>query len=417
MFTLQANQLQSALRAQFGNTPTAQDMVQALCNCAQVIEHRGPMQFSFSDPSMGALPPNVPLPAGLAAPIAAETGPPLLPTGPTYQIINFPPFQPLQWDQIPFIDIPSNVPFAPPSFAWTVDGGSYNTVMNALPGAPQSPYPAGGSFAYSPQVVIDGAEGSFGNFGYTAPGGGWDYTGSPFNNWFAPPPAMSVPGPVYAGPIHAGPVSSPQVTTNNTYNYGDTYVQGDSYYEGDTVIQGDTHNYGDTLHEGPVVSMEEHIHQGDVFNDGPHINTATHHHHGPAHFHNNMVVFVNGQPFRTQRTRVLTDVVLGLDGCDIVLNKRYSNAITFAANAAPLFVKSKITANRKTQVVSDVNWDDVNKKFAKTTRTIDYFGCAPGAQVATDVFVSVGVKFDPDNCVLTVDAADPPEHEPIAAPP
>jgi len=365
VFTLQANQIQSALRSAYGNTATAQDMVQALCNCAQTVEHRGPMDFSFVNPGTGGLPLGTPPPAGLVDfPGISDRPPP----GLTLQVIEFPPWVPIEWDPIPFIDMPDPLPNPPFVF----------------PDGPGTVPPL--------------------------PPGNW--TGIP--DFFRPQPTVNIGGPVFSGPIYSGPIQTNNLTTNNIYNQGDTFVGGDTIHEGDVIHNGDTTFEGDTINrnqvtnEGPVTNLQQH------FNQGPVVNLAEHHHHGPNIFHGGIVIIDRGQALQPNFKTVVTDARLEINGCDIELVYDTENVLVLGG-AGGIQRRSSITAGRESEVVTDVDYDNATKAFTKDTRTITFFGCVPEATAEATVFTATGAKFDSDNCEITEDTASPPEYMPISS--
>lgn len=349
MFTRQASQVQNAVRNQFGSVPTAQDMVLALCNCAQTLEHRGPLDFSFTDPYIGTYP-GIQPPAGLLPPPRPGVSQPPPPPGVT--LINFPPWNPIPWNPLPPVDWPVQYPIPQ-------DAGGINATFS------------------SPQY------------------------------------AVNVAGDSHFHSVDARTVVTENHTTEQFQNFGDTYTFGDTYVSQDTYVGGDTIHQGDTVHEGNTTHEGDTIQEGDVVNEGPQTHLSEAHHYGQNFFYN--PVFVAGGPIRN--VSVVTDITLAINGCDIELTyfKRPIQTLAQRVNANARVVRS-ITANRSSQVVTNVTWDAANKKFVKTTRTIEFFGCDPAATANADVFVAQGAKFDSDNCEIAVDAADPPEYTPIIAP-
>ena len=223
MFTRQASQVTNALNSALP-AASAQAMVQAMCNCAQTLEHRGPAQFNFQQPSQGIYPSLQP-PSGLAEPYrpAQELFPPITPGNVT---IEMPPWSPITWENIPFVDIP--------------DGGNSVTEFGPLPQTmPSSPWPAGPHMQWNP-----------------------------FFNPFMPQPPVQIPGGMGVGPIMStGPVTSPMVNTGTINNYGDTFIDGSTFTEGDTHIAGDTTVEGDTYLGGQVTNEQDVINNGPVFNN------------------------------------------------------------------------------------------------------------------------------------------------------
>lgn len=220
MFTRQASRITSALSDSLP-AASAQSMVQALCNCAQTLEHRGPAQFTFQQPWQGIYPSLQP-PPGLAEPYrpSADLFPPITPGNVTIQL---PPWNPITWENIPFIDVPVGS-----------NGSS--------------------EFGFTPQSV---------------PGSPWG--GGPNMEWnpvftpFLPQPPVQIPGELGVGPITStGPVTSPEVNTGVINNYGDTFIDGDTFVEGDTYVEGDTTIEGDTYIGGDTITDQTVVHNGPV---------------------------------------------------------------------------------------------------------------------------------------------------------
>lgn len=220
MFTRQASRITSALQGTLPDA-SAQSMVQALCNCAQTLEHRGPAQFTFQQPWQGIYPSLQP-PSGLAEPYrpSADLFPPITPGNVTIQM---PPWNPITWENIPFVDVPAN--------------SSSHT-----------------EFSFAPQATP------------SVPwGGGPNMEWNPVFTPFLPQPPVQIPGELGVGPVTStGPVTSPEVNTSVINNYGDTFIDGDTFVEGDTYVGGDTTVEGDTFIGGDTTTEQTVIHNGPV---------------------------------------------------------------------------------------------------------------------------------------------------------
>lgn len=223
MFTRQASQVTNALSA--GLPPaSAQAMVQAMCNCAQTLEHRGPAQFNFQQPWQGIYPSLQP-PSGLAEPYRPSNDlfPPITPGNVTIQM---PPWNPITWENIPFVDIPEGTNSV-------TEFGSYPQSM------PSNPWAGGPNMEWNP-----------------------------FFSPFLPQPAVQIPGDLGTGTITStGQITAPTVNTGTINNYGDTFVDGDTFMEGDTYIEGDTTIEGDTINNGYTTNEETVTNNGDVINN------------------------------------------------------------------------------------------------------------------------------------------------------
>ena len=215
MYTRQANQIQTALRGAFPNQGSAQDLAQALCNCAQTLEHRGPTQFTYQDPWSGLYPAISP-PPGQIEPYRPQDNR-FQPIAPGNVSIQMPAWQPLVWDNLPFVDIPDY-------------SGAYN---------PYAPTP-GQSAGWNPLI----------------------------SQWTPGTPNQFLGG-LQTGNINAGQIDAGDAYTQNIYNSGDTYVDGDTYVEGDTFVEGDSTVNNNVFHGGPVTNNSTVTNQGNIFNGGP----------------------------------------------------------------------------------------------------------------------------------------------------
>lgn len=238
-------------------------MVQALCNCAQTLEHRGPAQFTYQDPSIGLYPGLRP-PAGVVEPYRPRDAgfPPVVPGQIT---IEMPAWNPMSWSNLPFIDVAES------------------------PGGSNPFLPTPGSF-------------------------------NPASTPWAPQPSVSMPGSVETGPINAGgPVTAPEVYTEEIHNYGDTYNEGDTYNAGDMFVEGNTYNQNNVFNGGPVTNQGPVTNNNTTVNGGPVSHLSTTHmfapvfmrgpvfvRHGPVHIGGPIVL--QGQPMGRSNLSVITDV-------------------------------------------------------------------------------------------------------------
>ena len=231
MFTRQASQIQTALRGAFQDQGSAQDLAQALCNCAQTLEHRGPMQFTYQDPWSGLYPTIAP-PPGQVEPYRPQTAPWFPPITPGSVSINMPAWQPMAWDNIPFVDVPE------------------------------------GSGPYSPYAPAPGQSASW----------------NPLISQWAPGHPNQFAGGVQAGSVSAGQIDAGDAYTENIYNAGDTFVDGDTFVEGDTFVDGDMHVANNTFTGGPVTNNSTVTNNGPTFNGGPSYQFASSFNYGPTTF-------------------------------------------------------------------------------------------------------------------------------------
>jgi len=405
MFTRQATQLQSALQGQFGNTPTAQDMIQALCNCAQVMEHRGPMDFTFTDPNYLPYPGLTP-PPGLAPPIGISGGAPVAPRpAPGMTVINFPPWQPITWDNIPFVDWPAQAsPSGRSGDPGRLPGGSPG--WGYWPG-PASPWILSGGFSAGGMPGMSGSPGMPGSHG--------SQMASPESFFSGPQYTMNVAGPSFVENIDARTMQTQVFNTDHVTNTGDTFNFGDTFVSGDTFIDGDTYHGGDTIHNGPTINRRQVTNEGDVTNEGPVATYGDEHHYGDNTFHGPVAVIANGAPQRLTAISVLTTIDLDVVNGDLQLKADFRRVVVFAA-AGPVRAVVNAQPNEAVTITTDVTWDAANRKFVKTRRAYTVFG-KPAANAAnTDVFKATPAKFDPTECKIVEDNGNPPEYDPVLPP-
>lgn len=193
MFTLQANAITTALRGSGMPNESAQDMVNAMCNCAQTIEHRGSLDFTYQTPGSNNYP-------GLEPP-AGRVDPYSLDTGGRPSLLN-PQISP--WQNIPFYPIP----WEPPTTV-TVPGPVRTGPLQAGPVTTTSVTNLGPTINYGPVT----------NYNETTVEG--------------------------------------SLTVNNNTTLGDTFTEnitneGDVFVGGDTFLAGQVVNLGPTFNDAPL---------------------------------------------------------------------------------------------------------------------------------------------------------------------
>jgi hypothetical protein len=414
MFTRQATQLQSAIQGQFGNTPTAQDMIQALCNCSQTIEHRGPMDFTFTDPNYLPYPGLTP-PPGLAPPISPSGGSSVAPRpafGQTF--INFPPWQPVTWDNLPFVDWPALSSPAGRS-------GDTGREPGTSPGWSYWPGPMSPWFLSGGGPGGQGPSGMGGSSGMNGSPGGPGSIGaemaSPESFFSGPQYTMNVGGPSFVQNIDAQTIQTHTFATDQVSNTGDTFTFGDVFIGGDTYSEGDTYIGGDTVHNNRTINRRRVTNEGDVTNEGPVTNYGDTHHYGPHLFHGAMGVVLNNVPHQIQRVNVVTDLDLRVLATGALqLRANFRQLAVFSVGAPnQRFVNAQPGEN--VTVTTDVTWNAADRTFVKTRRAFAVFGRPTAAAVNTDVFASAPAQFDPSLCEIVPDNGEPPEYDPILPPP
>jgi hypothetical protein len=266
MYTAQANQIATAMRTAGGNAESAQEMMQAMCNCAQTLEHRGPVDFTYTDPWFANFPATAP-PPGRVEPFARQTGFPRPPaTNPP--IPQIAPWNPVTWTNIPTVDMPTESAMPYPWGPWS--------------GTPSNP----GSFV------------PWSNSNTMYVGGGINTT------------QVTVNGPMDAGPI----------TTTETTTTGDTTTGGTTTTDG-VDNTGDTTNAGVVVNEGDTYLMDQ------TTIEGPHYTNNTTHTEGPQHHYGETwffgpvnISFQNERRFGilNRFARILEAQRFGPDFCDVV---------------------------------------------------------------------------------------------------
>lgn len=282
MFTRQANQIQTALRGAFQSQGSAQDLTQALCNCAQTLEHRGPAQFTYQDPWSGLYPGIAPPPGNIEPYRPRDVGfPPVVPNN---IAIQMPVWNPMSWDNIPFVD---------------VAGAS------------------GGVNPYDP-----------------TPGGGVGF--NPVATTWAPQPAVSIPGGMETGPINAGPVTTTEVYTQEITNEGDNYFEGNTYNEGDVYVEGNTYNQNSVFNGGPVTNQGPVTNVNTVTNGGPVSHFSSTNMFGPVFVDGRM--FVRRGPFRIDGPIIVRGVPMAESSVDVLTDIWFNEAEnTLEVSRARLF--------------------------------------------------------------------------------
>lgn len=239
-------------------------MVQALCNCAQTLEHRGPVDFNYTDPWFSNYPTTQP-PQGRIQPFNPQTG------GGFPQInVNFPPipgvtpWKPTTWTNIPPIDVPAGT---------------------------RLPYPWGP-----------------GNGSPSAPGAFTPWTPNAGVTFSAP---VSTPQMTVAGPTYTNNVYTQNITNNgDTYNQGDTYNEGDMYVGGDTINQGNVTNNSAVYIDGRLTTNNTTTTRNYTYNFGPQHNYSAVWFFGPVNIARTKVIRLGGVNLRLQEQDVVTRVWL-----------------------------------------------------------------------------------------------------------
>ncbi len=200
MFTLQANAITTALRGSGIPNESAQDMVNAMCNCAQTIEHRGSLDFTYQTPWSNNYPGLEP-PAGRVGPYTPETG-----GRPSGQMLP----QIAPWQNIPWYPIP----WEPPATV-TVPGPVQTGPLQSGPTTMTSVTNLGPTINYGPVFT---------------------------NNETRVEGSMTVNNNTKLG----------DTTTQNITNEGDLFVDGDTEFGGPLVQLGPTFNAGPAFFGGPI---------------------------------------------------------------------------------------------------------------------------------------------------------------------
>jgi hypothetical protein len=216
MYTRQANQIQTALRSAIPNQGSAQDLVQALCNCAQTLEHRGPTQFTYQDPWSGLYPTITP-PPGQIQPYVSNGVNAFPPISAGNVTVNMPPWVPVRWDNIPFIDVPQGAggSIAGNAYIFNSSAPSFSLSATAQAGgpivAPNHGFSGGDAFQFAllsggnplttntTYYVQDPTQNNF--YAASSPGGtAITLTQSITDAVLQPPPAGNSGGASYAPP-------------------------------------------------------------------------------------------------------------------------------------------------------------------------------------------------------------------------
>jgi hypothetical protein len=267
VFTGQANQIVTAMRGAGGSAQSAQDMVQALCNCAQTLEHRGPVNFNYTDPLFPAYPTTQP-PPGRVEPFNPQSRGGANGGGFPQINVTFPPipgvtpWTPATWNDIPPVDVPTGT---------------------------RLPYPWG-------------------------PGNGGPANPGDFTPW-TPNAGVTFSSPVSAPQVTiSGPTYTNEVYTQNVINNGDTYNQGDTYNEGDVYVGGDTINEGDVNINcalnigGPLTTNNTTTTNNYTYNFGPQHNYSESWFFGPVNFNRKQIIRIGGVDMRLREQDVVTRV-------------------------------------------------------------------------------------------------------------
>lgn len=285
MYTLQAGQIENALRGG-GADVSAKEMVQAMCNCAQPLEHRGslantkiPNDNSFHFPSF---PPSEPSPNFyFPAP---------------QNIINIPPWQNIPFTPIPYPDYPEWRPIPYPD--WPGPSEPVQDIGVVLVGpvtsGPVTTSTVNTTNVNSTNITNEGDlvnNNSFVNNGPVTHNGPVIHNHRVVNNRNVVNKKQVInQGPVFNRNIVHNAVAHNYYTYNHgdTHHYGDTYSQGiytsgpnefagDTYLAGgDVTVSGDTFdvqnttiNLGDTDTTAVTIEGDSITLLGDVYLPDP----------------------------------------------------------------------------------------------------------------------------------------------------
>jgi hypothetical protein len=282
MFTLQSNLIESA-----ATSGSAKELSQALANCNQPLQHRGPMS-------------NTHVPFGLTR---GFPQPPGVNVGGSQFIdlkfvdVNIPPWVNVPFFPLPPIDMPGGFPFDfPPPFG-------------------------GDTFNY-----FDNYESSFTVQNHTRLG---DTLASNVTTNNISSDTIINEGDIInrqefineGDVIHQGNVTN----QNTVINQGDTIHQGNTIHSGDVINQTTVQNYGPVITHGPVTNYTTTNHYGDTnhyngthnYGDTIHYGDTLHESHtylGDTHFTTKIFVTENGggAPYTEltlQQKTFVTDVV------------------------------------------------------------------------------------------------------------
>jgi hypothetical protein len=295
MFTLQSNLIENAAKS-----GSAKELSQAIANCNQPLQHRGPMS-------------NTHVPFGLTR---GFPQPPGVNVGGSQFIdlkfvdVNIPPWVNVPFFPLPPIDMPGGFPFDfPPQFG----GDTFNYFDNYESSfTVQNHTRLGDTFANnvtttnisSETIVNEGDiinrqefinegdvihqgdvtnQNTVINQGDTIHQGNTIHSGDVINQT-----TVQNYGPTIThGPVtnntttnHYGDTNHYNVTNhyaatnhyNETIHYGDTYHEGDTIHQGDTIHVGDTIHQGDTIHEGDTTHQGDTYHEGDTYLENTYVN-------------------------------------------------------------------------------------------------------------------------------------------------
>lgn len=258
MFTLQAGQIENALRMNGAKDISAKEMMQGFANCAAPLEHRGPV--ALTQPVVNLFP-------TLAPPIAS---PGIRVTGPQTKNV--------------FIDIPPFVPYFPPMIPYP-PGDEWRDIPYFDPGSFHVPGPVNtGSLTAAdvtagtvntPVVRVE-RDSRFGNPGKSD------------------------------GITNEGDI----VNQGDTHNYGDTYTTNQTV-ENTSITNQTVINNGDVINRGAVYN--EIVHNYQTINHGPVHNHSETWMQGPVNMIGPVIVqqppVVAGVPLDPIAMTVVTDVV------------------------------------------------------------------------------------------------------------
>lgn len=268
MFSKQAQLVVNAMVAP--GQSSAEQMVDAICNSSQAVQHRGPVGVQATPRNYADYPGLAP-PPGMVQPFTDRNWAPEVDS-----IQPQPPWKPVQWSASAPLDVPART-------------RANNTTT-------------------PPWVTSSNRPGVF------AP---W-WTNS----------AVDIGGDLSAtGGFFDGTIRSRKTKTEGIENSGDTKNGGSVRTRKNVFVGGITVNTGPVTNKSTVTNLGPTIHQTTVTNKGPefhfgpnNFNTSTWFL-GPVHLGNQAHVFHRGDRFQTRSEDVVTDVVL-VDGVLRKIKKR-----------------------------------------------------------------------------------------------
>lgn len=236
MFTLQAAQIETALRGAGVPDLSAKEMMQGVANCQVPLEHRGPVAFTHQPQDNSNL---------LVVPIA-EGSPDFYAPPSTY-------YQPQFRNQF-------NTSYSEPFIS--NQASKHVTVVNIPPwqNVPWTPLPYPNHPEWQP---------------------------IPYPDLQFPPIIFDDPAVLAGGPVQAGPLSTPSVDTKQSrsediFNDGDI-VNGDHFTNyGPSAFHGDVHHNRNVVNQNNVINNNV-VNRGPVVNKNIVHNRHVHNHRGVNH--------------------------------------------------------------------------------------------------------------------------------------